>query len=255
MERNTSQSIQRAFALLRVVAAAGPEGINLSTAAQATQLHVATAHRLLAALVRERAVSFDPYARVYHAGADFMRRAEESPHHRIREHYRPVLERLAARTGEVLYLYVRDGLNALCIDSVQGPAHTVALSLGAGGRRPLGIGAGTIVLLASLPARELAMTLTANESRYARYTGITLRQIKAMIRAYRSDGYVFHPGIVVPGVCGIGIPLREESGEVVAALSLAAPGERLGVDRRAAVIRLMASEVARAGPLPLHRRA
>lgn len=245
-----SQTIDRAFSLLRIVAEACSEGVRLTDIAARAGLHVATAHRLLGALVRQRAVSYDPYARVYHIGYDFLRREEDTEAQRVKRHFHGLVERLADSTGEVVYLYIRHGLDALCVDAASGVRVSGPLTLGEGGRRPLGIGAGSVVLLASLLPQESTRALNANDARFARYAGITERQIKSMVRTFRRDGYVFHPGYVLSGFSGVGVALFGQQGEVVAAVSVAAPNERMTPDRLAEIVRLLKSEGRRAGPLP-----
>jgi len=244
-----AQGIQRVFRLLRTVADAGPNGIRLTQIASRSGLHVATVHRLLRALVDERAVNFDPYARVYHIGYDFLRRAEDARDQRLKAHFAPMLQRLADTTNDVVSLYVRQGLDALCIDAISGP-NAAPMPLGTGARRPLGIGAGTIVLLAALPARELEYVLDSNEDRYHRYGGITVKQIRGMLRTYWNNGYAFHPGYVLHGVSGLGIALHGERGEVLAGVAVSAPDERLMPDARAELARIMRVEAAQVGLFP-----
>ncbi|MFA5489764.1 MAG: IclR family transcriptional regulator [Candidimonas sp.] len=246
-----SQTIQRAFDLLRIVAEAGPNGMRLTEIAARANLHVATAHRLLGALVQERAVTFDSYSFVYHIGYDFLRRAEKTRDQALKQHFGGLVESLAAMTREMIYLYTRQSFDALCIDSARGVNSRRELTLGIGGRRPLGIGAGSIVLLASLPAKELARTLSFNEERYRRYSGITVKQIREMLREYWQEGYAFHPGYVMHGVSGLGIPLHGTHGEVVAAISVAAENNRMMPARRAELARIMRIEAARVGPFPV----
>ncbi len=55
-----AQSVHRTVALLRAVAKYNDQGANLSKIARKVGLHVATAHRILSALVAEGFVSYDP---------------------------------------------------------------------------------------------------------------------------------------------------------------------------------------------------
>lgn len=250
-ERNNSQSIQRAFALLRVVAEAGPDGLILSEAARLTKMHVATAHRLLGALVRERAVSFDPYSRLYYVGYDFLRRAEATYDQRVKRHFRPLLERLAVITEDLVFLTVRRDLSALTIDFVHGGFPNRPSTLAIGSRRPLGIGAGSIVLLASQSQRQLMATIDENEDRYSRYGNITPKQIMALVRSFRRNGFMLHHGTVLPDTSSVAIPLYDERGSVAAAVSVNADTERLGPERIDFVVCAMKAEADAVGPLPI----
>ena len=65
-----TQSLERAIALLRAVAASGPEGARLADLMTGAGLSKATTHRLLMALAREGLVEQDARSRRYHPGRD-----------------------------------------------------------------------------------------------------------------------------------------------------------------------------------------
>lgn len=65
-----TQSLERAIALLRAVAAAEPDGARLADLMAGAGLSKATAHRLLMALAREGLVEQDAASRRYHPGPD-----------------------------------------------------------------------------------------------------------------------------------------------------------------------------------------
>lgn len=64
-----AQSLSRAVAVLRAVAAAPPQGARLADLMSATGLSKPTAHRLAAALVHEGLLAYDPATRLYGLGA------------------------------------------------------------------------------------------------------------------------------------------------------------------------------------------
>src|SRR5215475_1791030 len=64
-----TQSITRGIGLLKIVAEGPPEGLRLAQVAERASLHRATAHRLLAALTRERLLEQDASHR-YHGGVE-----------------------------------------------------------------------------------------------------------------------------------------------------------------------------------------
>jgi DNA-binding IclR family transcriptional regulator len=66
------QSIHRAIALLRDVVLHNDRGARLRDLAKRTQLHTATARRMLNALVSEGLLTYDPAARLYHLGIELF---------------------------------------------------------------------------------------------------------------------------------------------------------------------------------------
>src|SRR6185369_6681577 len=77
----------------------------------------------------------------------------------IRERARPTLVRLAELSGDTLLLSTRSGLESVCIDREFGSFPIRANYLDLGSRRPLGVGAGSLSLLAWLPDDEVATVL------------------------------------------------------------------------------------------------
>jgi len=241
-----SQSIRRVFAILRVVAAEGGNGLRLSEIASRARLHLATTHRLLRSLAVERAVVYDPFSRMYHIGHDFLQQEHETLDQRVRDHFRPLLQRVSDLTHDTVFLSARHGRDALYIHSAHGEFPPGPLPLDVGGRRPLGVGAGSLCLLAAMPARELAHTVEANEDRYVRY-GSTAHDVRAKLRAYRRDGFAFDSDTVVHGLSSVGVPLYDDQGAVVAAISVLSTNERLPPDRQHQVVRWIRTETARVG--------
>src|SRR5262249_42027918 len=115
-----------------------------------TGLHRATVHRILAALSREHLLEQDEYHR-YHAGIDLWVLGEAAARRfDVQEFGRPALERIAAETQDTAYLSVRNGSHAVCVGRSEGAFPIRTLSLNVGDRRPLGVGSGSLVLLAFL---------------------------------------------------------------------------------------------------------
>ena len=244
---NGSQSLHRAFILLRVVAVAGATGMRLTDIAAKAQMHVATTHRLLGALIRERAVNFDPYSRLYYLGYGFLQISDETREHQTKSHFRTVLERVGALTQDTVHLSTIVGDDALCVDKVEGsfPIRTNTLDVGA--RRPLGVGAGSLALLAGLPEARAEAAVLANEERYSQYNGLTPQEIRKLVRTTRGDGYSFNAARIIAGVSAVGVAVMGPNGDVIGAISVAAISDRMTPSRRRKVAQWIRTEAAKAG--------
>lgn len=220
--------------------------MRLTEIANRAQLHVATAHRLLRGLILERAVIYDPFSMEYHIGHDFLEHEENTVDQQIKAHFQHTVLQLAELTQDTVFLATRHGLDALYIDIKLGKFPSKR-PIGVGGRRPLGTGAGSLVLLAALPAKEITRVISANEDRYTRYAGATGRKVMLMLRAYRRDGYAFDGDTVLKGLSAIGMPLYDQHGQVVAAISVMTNSERLLPGRQMQIAQWMRAEAERAG--------
>jgi len=251
------QSVARAMHILRTMMRAEARGqsLRLLDIASATRLHKTTAHRLLRALEEENWVTREPGSRNYRLGSELLSLATlATSQHRIRDLARPALARLADKTGDTAYLFVRGGLDVACIDRVEGSYPIRTLEINVGDRRPLGVGAASLALLAALPedeARDVVDHLIGHRPDCARLGAAWFR---AEIARTRRDGFACIRNMSVKGMWGVGVPIRGIGGDPVAALSIASITERMQPTRRQELARLLhleAERVSRALTAPL----
>jgi DNA-binding IclR family transcriptional regulator len=242
-----STTLTKACVLLRAVATIFPTGGSLSHIAREVGMNTATAHRLLTALSNEGLLTFDPYAKTYHIGFDLLRMAESAqevaPDLRLRHALQPVLGRIAARTEDYTYLSIRANRDAVCIDVAEGTYPVTANTLVAGARRPLGIGAAAVALLAVLPEREVKRVMELNAPRYPRYSGITREEVEQWLHQARVYGYSVNEGRIVPEVSAVGVAFPVQGSAEYAAISVASVSSRMGEQRRLEVVSIIREEV------------
>lgn len=219
-------AVQKVCALLRAVAAGPPR--RLSELSAATGLNKVTALRILDTLAGEGFVRRSADGRGYEPGPETLALAAATGTSAdLRAIARPSLVRLADLSEDTVLLSVRSGVEAVCVDREIGAFPIRANYLDIGSRRPLGIGAGSLALLVRLPEREIDAILEVLAPRLAAYPLLPEAEIRAEIRAARERGYVVILDRVIPKMGGIGVPVVDRAGRVVAALSIAALSERL----------------------------
>jgi DNA-binding IclR family transcriptional regulator len=145
---------------------------------------------------------------------------------------RPVMRELVAEVGETVLLTRRTGTAVVCLEreSTDRPAR---LSYERGHILPVNAGASALVLLAWAPQEEIESLI--RESGLPRLTDATVTDAELLwsrLKEIRARGYALSRGELDPDVVGIAAPIREESGAVTAALSVAAlthhiPDERV----------------------------
>ena len=112
--RTGSQAVERALGLLRCFEV-GPPTRSLSELAQLTGLTPATAHRLLRALCCAELLAHDPLTERYGLGVALVPLGSRAADALGVSAVRPLLESLAATTGESVNLGVRDGGDVLVL--------------------------------------------------------------------------------------------------------------------------------------------
>jgi DNA-binding IclR family transcriptional regulator len=239
-----AQSLDRALGILRLVGAGSSAGLRLVDLVEASGLSKPTVHRMLKALERSGFVQQSPATQRYHLGPESlvmgMLANERFGIHRTAA---GALARIANVSHDVAFLSVRRDVHAVCLDRLEGdyPIRTHALQVGT--RHPLGVGAGSLALLAALPEAEVADVLEKNSSEIAEsYPNYTVDLIGREAAKARADGFAFNPGRVLPGSWGIGVAVVAKNGHCFGALSIAAVEARLGPERRAELVPLLQAE-------------
>ncbi len=223
--------VTRAVAVLRLIGAAPEPGLRSRDISEALDMHKTSTSRMLSTLIGLGVVDRDRN-RCYRISDDF-RASFGTPltTTRLRQAARPALGMLSERLEDVAFLSVPNGLDSLCVSRNIGSYPIQALSLNVGGRRPLGVGAGSLALLAWEQEGERNRLIEMQRGRLGKYR-VDVEDIAVAVEQARADGYTDLPSFVVQGMTGMGMPVRDPSGVVVGALSVAAISERLGGSRR-----------------------
>src|SRR5690606_3871087 len=230
---DTVQSVTRAMEILRILSySSSSAGMRFSDLQAQSGLSKGTLHRLLKTLTAEGFVEQAAGSRVYYLGLEFLSMGERASNRLdIQAVTQPSLERLVQATGDTVMLTIRSGLDAVCIDRKEGTFPAKVLTQNVGTRRPLGVGSGSLALLAALPDSDIENTLRRNSARLGAYPSLSVDKLRDLVSDTRSRGYALNPGHVLKGMYGIGVTIYLAS-QPVAALSIAAHSGRMGPERR-----------------------
>jgi DNA-binding IclR family transcriptional regulator len=239
----TSQSLERGLYLLEQVVERPLAGSSLNELAAATGLSRPTAHRLLLSLRKLGFVEYDAQARRFFPGLKAYRMGLASAaRFDIVELADRGMSRLADETGDTVFLSLRDGDSALCAARKIGAFPIRTLTLNVGDFRPLGVGAGSLALLAALPDEEIRHVLARNRARLASYPRIGSGNLKEMVARTRRQGYSVNDGLILEEMAAVAVPVRDGSGRAIAAISVAAIRSRMAPSRRGTIVKLLERE-------------
>jgi DNA-binding IclR family transcriptional regulator len=155
---------------------------------------------------------------------------------------RPGLERLVERFQDAVYLSIRRGDQAVCVERLEGSFPIKTLAFRVGDHRPLGIGAGSAAMLAALPVDEQRRILAATAKQRAPFH-CSDAELGEILQSARRNGYAYVDGKVVPGICSVGVSIALDNGAPVAAISISAIAERMHLRRRREIAAAIAEEV------------
>lgn len=209
------------------------KSIRLSDASQYLGVANSTAHRLLAMLVHHEFVEQDPGQRTYVAGPALVEIGLAAVRGMdLRTSARPVLEELAARSGETALLSRLEGDTVVCLDSIESKK-ALRVATQAQLTLPAHCTASGKALLAVLPNEEFRRLYPAR----VRLPGPTVKTIRnraALERALdevRERGFATSEEESEEGLSSIAAVVRDSRGRVVAALSVSGPVSRIDARR------------------------
>lgn len=239
-----TQSVHRAISILRELATQGQHGLRLVDIAAAMDLERPTAHRIVKGLMAQGMIMQDQASKRYRLGhLVYELGLAAAPHFTLREVCQPSLQRIAEKTGDSVFLLVRSGHDSVCIDRAEGDFQIKARTLDIGVRRPLGVGAGGLSLLMSLPETDMEQVIALNTPRFGAFGKLTAERLHNAIRRSRKAGYSINDEDVLPGVAAIGTVIRPREGAPYAAVSIAGIVSRVTGDRREELAQLLLKEV------------
>lgn len=202
-----------------------------------------TTRRILRCLMEEQLVAQNEESRRYQLGPLLFELGLCAPHQGVLVRtVRPALERLSAATGDTVYLMARSGTDAVCLDRVEGTFPIRVVTTGIGDRRPLGIGAAGLAILAHLDETEINTVIRENRSEYERH-GLDPGALQKSMWDARARGYGVIDGLLTPGVAGVGWAIMAASGSPIAGISVASVTHRVFDERLDATLALLKHEV------------
>jgi DNA-binding IclR family transcriptional regulator len=219
--------------VLRILEAldASPTGLQLREISQQTSVNKSTAYRFVAHLESEGYLFRDDRG-AYIVGPKLARLGAGIAYHAtLRKISRPVLVTLANEIKETANLGVLDGHEVLYLEVIESP-HSFRMASQPGMHRPLNCTALGKALFAFLPSDQrdeiLPMLTFERATQYSIPNPTRLK--KELMRAVR-QGYAMDDQETALGARCIAAPVLDESGKVVAAISVSGPITRMSKDR------------------------
>jgi DNA-binding IclR family transcriptional regulator len=225
------QVLDRALAALEVLANSSSE-CSLAEICSTLKLHKSTAHRLMMVLEQHRLVEKNVDSGRYRLGLklyEFGSKAFGAID--LRRHARPYLDRLQREISETVFFCMLDDGQVFYIEKIESQ-QSVRTACMVGSRAPAYCTAVGKAMLAELPDAEVneiirrwgLKAITPN-------TITTPAALKAELRAIRLRGYAIDNEEKEPGLRCLSAPVRNDTGKLLAALSVSGPAFRVTKER------------------------
>jgi DNA-binding IclR family transcriptional regulator len=184
-------------------------------------------HGLLATLVDSGWVTYQPASRTYGLGI----RALEAGNAYLRtddlpSRARPAMERVRDALDETVQLSVLDGRFNVYVAKVDGQ-QALVLASAVGRRLPAhATGVGKVLLAGLDPVALDGLLQSVDLERYTANTVTDRAALHRRLQAIREAGYGTDDEEYTAGVRCVAVPIRDQRGEVIAAMSVSAPAIR-----------------------------
>ena len=239
--------MDRALSLLAMVGRHAGRGASLSALVDDSGLNKPTVRRLLLALMRASLVEQDEESRRYYLGEEaYVLGTLASQRFGLLELCLDSLGTLSRKTQDTSFLSVRRSMSSICVYREEGtyPVRTHALQVGF--EHPLGIGAGSLAILAALSDEDVEQTLVANMPvLLERYPNLPPERIRSDVALTRARGYSLNPGLIVANSWGVGVAIRHADGRPAGAFSIAAIDSRMSETRQVELAGYLKQEAAK----------
>ncbi|CAB3625498.1 IclR family transcriptional regulator [Achromobacter sp. SIMBA_011] len=235
------QVIERAMRLLDALAAQ-PEPVTLKELSATTGLHASTAHRILNDLVVGRYVErvdnglYQLGMRLLELGSLVKGRLN------VREAAISAMRSLHKLTGQTINLSVQQGDEIVYIDRAWSERSGMQVVRAIGGRAPLHLTSTGKLFLSTGDARQVrAYALRTGLAGHTRNSLTDLDRLERELALVRRHGYARDNEELELGVRCIAAGIFDDTGKLVAGLSISAPAERLQDDWIKALVDTAAS--------------
>lgn len=220
-ERKTVRAVERALDIL--LCFLQRSSLSLTEIAELTQLNKSTVYRLLTTLEEKGFLIRDPETEKYRLG---FRIWELSVHLDASNDpailFLPEMERLRDRLDETVSLYIRDGYERVRIQAVES-RQAIRRVAPVGARMSLAVGASSKVLMAFASPSFVEKVIQSPHWPDDVDPALYREQLKKI----QQDGYAISIEEREAGTAAIAVPIFNRSNQIVAALAVSGPVQRM----------------------------
>lgn len=223
------KTLLKGLRLFEIICAQEDQPNTIDDLAVAAGLTKSNTHRTLQTLIVAGYVEksahsggYKPTLKVFELAAQRLARLD------VRKIAAPLMRRVAAQTHETVHLSVLDKFDVIYIDKIDSPNPVRAYSM-VGGRAPAYAVATGKALLA-FQSSEYMDAYASDFIRHTENTVVTTAALKEELASISRIGYAINRGEWRSNVGGIAAPIFDGHNNVIAALGISGPLERLTIE-------------------------
>ncbi|MEK4149577.1 IclR family transcriptional regulator [Robertmurraya sp. FSL W8-0741] len=218
-----------------------PNGITLTEIVRQTNIPKTTVHRIVNTLKNHEFIEVNGLNESYTIGIKTLEigikglMATDVAKASI-----PLLQELSEEVGETTFLAVYNNTEIIYLYKQEG-TNAIGTTAKLGSRRPAyctGLGR---VILAHLPSKEVERNLKGNLKKYTSKTMTDPQEIKELLNEVRRKGYAQDNEEIEEGLTCFAAPIFDHLGNVIAAVSIAGPTQRMEINKESNISNLLQS--------------
>ncbi|MES2717178.1 MAG: IclR family transcriptional regulator [Pseudomonadota bacterium] len=234
-----SGQLERSLNVLEYLVA-HPGGSSLSALATALNMPLSATHRMLTELIRLGYVRQDQSHAEYvltiklvAMGLSFLSASG------ITDVAQPLLDQLAAETGELVRLAVVDGDALTFVAKAQGARHGLRYDPDMGLSVQLSCSAAGHAWLSTMTDEEALQRVArqgfGQPANFGPKAPTTVKAVLGFLKLARGRGFSVIVDVFAPGMSAMAAPVRNHQGQVIGVVTVAGPSIRLGEERMLAL--------------------
>ena len=246
-QHRMSTTVTKAFAILDLLAPKGEEGTSLMEISSQLGISKSTAHRYLTTLEKLTVVERDEKDR-FHLGLKLIELAGTFlGDHNLRNVSEPLLNELAAQTQETVHLAVPSANEVVYVAKVDSP-HAIRMTSRIGARMPMVCTALGKAILAHYSPTRVEEVMGEGLPARTPHTITSPQRLRTELERVCAQGFAIDDQENEMGVRCVGAPIFDYTTNVVGAISVSGPANRMSKERSlelGPLIREAALEVSR----------
>lgn len=220
MANEFSQTVQKAIGLLSVIRENDAD-MDFTAIHRASGLGKTVCFRLLATLQHEGMVAKDAETNRYTIGPKVIELAGNAlDRNALRVQANKVMRVLAHETGDAIMLFIPYGMDALCVDRMDGDAPVRPAGVDIGGKLPLHTGGAPFAILSHLRPPEQEQVLGGVLEAPTTKTVLDGAALREKMVEVRRNGYAVGDGDAIEHILAIGAPIFGPGERLLGAISV-----------------------------------
>ncbi|QGG51929.1 IclR family transcriptional regulator [Lysinibacillus pakistanensis] len=189
-------------------------------------------YRILATFENHGFLNQNPETKKYELGLRFLEYGQMVKEKlNLSDFVLPIMKKLSEEIKESVFLTWLDGADGVTVEIAES-SQTIKFSVSMGTRTPLYIGASCKTIMAYLPEEKQKDIMNSGMKKLTTETITDPEELLIDLEKIRTQGWCFTTGEYAHSVFGLGVPLFNNKGEIIASLTIAGPNYRKPVEEK-----------------------